>query len=125
MQRYLRLSEAKQALDRGQQIEQFLGPFRFENDMAIRYTTIHREKNKVVATIFEVLQPAQESLFEVTTFLPARNRPADEFHFDTLEEACSFLEYRNGASWGKFVHQGMINEEYKDYRSGKASASSF
>jgi hypothetical protein len=124
MPHYLRLSEAKSALERGQQIEQFLGSFQAEGQMAVRYTVISREKTKVVATIYEVWQPLNSLSFDIVNFPPVKNRPPDEFHFDTLEEACSFLEYRNGASWGKFVNQGAISDEYRAFRTGKLTSTS-
>lgn len=121
MQRYLRLSEAKLTLDKGQQIEQLLSPYRAGDEQAIRYATIRRDKDKIVATVFEVIQPIQASLTDVSRFMSVKSTPPDEFYFDTLEEACFFLEYRNGASWGKFMHQGMLSEEYRDFRAGKLS----
>jgi hypothetical protein len=122
MRRYLTLSEAKSALNRGKQIEQFLGGYLADGEAAIRYAVIRQEDERIVATIYECLEPPHPDFYDVVEFRDVEpDTDAEDFYFDTLEEAISFLKYRSGASADRYVNQGLVCEEYRDYRKAKNS----
>ena len=120
VRRYLTLSEAKLALDRGKQIEQFLGGYLAGGEPAIRYAVIRPDGDRIVANVFECLETPHPSFYDVVEFQNVEpDTDPEDFYFDSLVEAIDFLEYRNGATKDRFVNQGMICEEYKDYRLAK------
>jgi hypothetical protein len=117
VRRYLTISEAKSALARGKQIEQFLGSFYDGQDRAIRHAVIRPEGDRIIANVYECYEPTRADFFNVGEFQnvdPDEN--TEDFIFGSFEEAVSFLEYRNGLSSERFVNQGLVEEEYKDFR---------
>jgi hypothetical protein len=120
MRHYLTLPEVEVALNRGKQIEQFLGGYLAHGDPAIRYAIIRREDEKIVVTVYESLEPLHPNFYDVVEFsnVEPDTDPEDQY-FDTLEDAISFLIYDRGAAVDKFVNQGMVCDEYKDYRHDK------
>jgi hypothetical protein len=120
VRRYLTPSEAKLALDRGKQIEQFLGGYLAEGEPAIRYVVVRSDGERIVGTVYECLEPLNDNFYDVVEFHNVEpDTDPEDFCFDTLEEAFSFLKYRNGVTENGFVNQGMICEEYKDFRLAK------
>ncbi len=89
-------------------------------DPAIRYAIIRREDEKIVVTVYESLEPLHPNFYDVVEFsnVEPDTDPEDQY-FDTLEDAISFLIYDRGAAVDKFVNQGMVCDEYKDYRHDK------
>jgi hypothetical protein len=122
MRRYLTRSECEAALNRGRQIEQFLGGYLEGCDPAIRYAVVRRENERLVATVYEHYEPSDANFFDVGEFRSVQpDSDPEDHYFDSLDEAISFLTYDRGASPDKFVNQGMVDEEYKDYAKAKNS----
>ena len=91
-------------------------------DPAIRYAVIRSDDERIVATIYECFEPTSPDFYDVVEFQDIDpDTDPEDFYFDSLEVAISFLEYRNGASAAKFVNQGIVCEEYRDYRKAKNS----
>jgi len=122
MRRYLTLSEAQLALDRGKQIEQFLGGHLVDGDPAIRYAVIRPDDNRIAATIYECFESPHPDFYDVGEFRGVYpDTDPEDLYFDSLEETVSFLKERNGVSTDRFVNQGLVCEEYRDYRKAKNS----
>ena len=122
MRRYLTLSETRLALDRGKQIEQFLGGYLADGDPAIRYGVIRSDDERIVATIYECLEPSHPDFYDVGEFRNVEpDTDPEDFYFDSLEEAILFLKEKCGVSADRFVNQGLVDEEYKNYRKAKNS----
>jgi hypothetical protein len=120
MRRYLTVPEAQSALNRGKQIEQFLGGYLADGDPAIRYAVVRQEDKKVIATVYECYETPHSNSYDVGEFRSVEpDSDPEDFYFNSLEEAISFLKYRNGASEDTFVNQGLVDEEYKDYKLSK------
>jgi hypothetical protein len=122
MGRYLTMSDAQSALNRGKQIEQFLGGYSAGGDPAIQYVVFRIEDEKTVVTIYECFETSHANFYDVGEFqtVDPDNDPEDHY-FNSLEEAVSFLEERHGGVIDRFVNQGLVDEEYKDYRKAKNS----
>jgi len=122
VRRYLRFSEAQFALNRGKQIEQFLGGYLADGEPAIRYAVVRPDDERIVATVYECFETPHPDFYDVEEFRNVEpDSDPEDFYFDSLEEAVSFLTYRNGASADKFVNEGLVDEEYRDYRKAKNS----
>ena len=120
MRRFLTLSEAESALNRGKQIEQFLGGYLAYGDPAIRYAVIRIDKDKFTATVYERFEPSQAGFYDVGEFASVLPDDDPEDHvFDSLDQAISFLMSEYGASQEKFLNQGVVDAEYRDYREGR------
>jgi len=121
MRRYLTLSEAKLALNRGKNIEQFLGGYLVGTTLAIRYVVIRSDGERLIANVFECFEPEHSGFYDVGEFQNVEpDIDPEDFAFDSLEEAISFLKFRNGIDANKFVNQGLVCEEYKDYQLAKS-----
>jgi hypothetical protein len=120
MRRYLTFSEAQSALNRGKQIEQFLGGYLAYGDPAIRYAVVRQKDERVIATVYERFETPHPNFYDVGEFENVEpDSDPEDFYFNSLEEAIAFLKYRNGASGDTFVNQGLVDEEYKDYKLSK------
>jgi len=126
MRRYLTLSEAQVALNRGKQIEQFLGGYLADGDPAIRYAVVRSDDEKIIATIYERFETPHPDFYDVGEFRDVDpDTDPEDFYFDSLEEAILFLKEKCSASANRFVNQGLVDEEYRDYRKTKNSQRSF
>jgi len=122
MRRYLTLSEAQLALNRGKKIEQFLGGYLADGEPAIRYAIIRQDDERIVANIYEKFETPHPNFYDVGEFRDVEpDTDAEDFYFDSLEEAISFLKERCGALTDRFVNPGLVDEECRDYRKAKNS----
>jgi hypothetical protein len=91
-----------------------------DGEPAIRYAVIRRKDERIILAIYASFETPHENFYDVGEFrsvLP--DDDPEEIYFGTPEEAISFLVSRKGGSAERFVNQGLIDEEYKDYRIAK------
>lgn len=119
MPRHLTVTDVKAALRRGSPVEQLLGTRLDEDDRVLSWIEIDvNRQGRYVVSEFQVFDDEIAEFSDVHEF-----EPFDPDHpygtsreFDAADDA---LEYAIslGASLNKFVNEGLIDEEYRDFRS--------
>ncbi|MEV7547892.1 hypothetical protein [Streptomyces sp. NPDC089915] len=129
--RYLVESFILGALRRGRSVEQFLGPCGSAERPGVRYVEVRATKTSYEVFLHTVEDVGGEGLFDLGEFPP----------FDPDDEACEFgrllgmaedpltalivAEQRAGAERGRWVNEGVVQDEYGDFvRAGRPSAAS-
>ncbi|MBB4931193.1 hypothetical protein F4561_002013 [Lipingzhangella halophila] len=123
--RYLTPSFAIGALHRGQEIEQFLGGFDRGEQHIIRWAALGRGKDRITLYLSEAVDAGTDSFLDVSEFPPLD--PDDESWGKVIGtaaspgEALALAEHHLGASRDRWVNQGVICSEYKDYRAARST----
>jgi hypothetical protein len=129
--RYLTESFILGALRRGRSVEQFLGPCGSPERPGVRYVEVRATKTSYEVFLHVVEDIGCESFFDLGEFPP----------FDPDDEACEFgrllgiaedplaalavAEQRAGAERGRWVNEGIVQDEYGDFvRAGRPSDAS-
>ncbi|PTS93380.1 hypothetical protein DBR11_25390 [Pedobacter sp. HMWF019] len=116
--KYLDIEQLKTNLSLGKTVEQWLGHKHEEDYTVLKWLSIKKERNAEfnVAYIESFDEGSDDfiDIYEFSTLDP------DELlgvinTFSTKDEALDFSVNEYGASMGKFVSQGMIQEEYALY----------
>jgi hypothetical protein len=131
MTRYLIPAFIRSALNRGCTVEQFLGGFMDGEEPALRWIELRSEVDGeldggVELWVYEVYDQGSEALLDLYDFTPLDGDAGEEpaARADTLDEALALAEARFGAATDRWVHPGVIQDEYGDWlRSRNPSAS--
>ncbi|HLM65927.1 MAG TPA: hypothetical protein VK358_00300 [Longimicrobium sp.] len=117
MTRYLVPAFIKSAIHRGVSVEQFLGGFDADGEPALRYMELRPKEDRVELWVHEVYDQGDESYLDLYDFTPldddAEDEPATQAL--TLDEALALARDRFGAHPDRWVHEGVIQDEYLDY----------
>ena len=120
--RYLTLSEAKSALDRGNTIECFLGTCVRNGERGIKWLSLSSRGEKVGLAIYETADLGNESHLDLYEFGPLDpnlelDEPDQEKLFSDFESAISEVDQTYPASSTKLMNEGVIQDEYSDFMS--------
>jgi hypothetical protein len=116
--RYLSQIEIKHWLENGRPVEQWLSAQPDGNDRVIKWVRIHKERRGGYGTtFFEIYDQGNESFIDVYEF---QSYDPDEPYglmkiFDDWESALSYATTELGANPERFVSDGVIQNEYKDF----------
>ncbi len=117
-ERYLSQFDVHQKLKNGRTIEQWLSVRDDGDDRVIKRISIHRERHgEYAATLFETYDQGNQSFIDVYEF---QSIEPDEPYglmkaFDDWESALAYVTTELGANPDRFVSEGMIQDEYKDF----------
>ena len=127
MTRYLAPPFIQGSISRGRSVEQFLGGYMDGDEPALRWVEIRPEPNGVALLLHQVYDEGDEDFLDVYDFTDLDGEsdegdgPAAEHHLPTLEDALSLAGELYGADPGRFVNEGMIQDEYRDYLQRRTS----
>jgi hypothetical protein len=119
MSRYLIDPFIRSAISRGRSVEQFLGGFSYQGDPAIRWLSIRADDNGVVLSLYESYDPQEEDFVDVYSFPELeveQGEAAAEHTCESIEEALALARSTYGASADRWVNDGVVQDEYGDYR---------
>ncbi|MEU5324023.1 hypothetical protein AB0G67_45980 [Streptomyces sp. NPDC021056] len=128
--RYLVEAFVVGALRRGRSVEQFLGPVGSPGRPGVRYVEV-----RAASTSFEVyvhtVEDGHETVLDLYEF-PPFDQDTEEEEFGRLlgsaeapQGALVLAEERTGAVRGRWVNQGVVQDEYHDFvRAGRPSGAS-
>ncbi|NBM19503.1 hypothetical protein GUY61_28750 [Streptomyces sp. GC420] len=117
------------ALRRGRPVEQFLGPCGPAERPGVRRVEIRPTGASYEIYLHTVEDAGHESFFDLGEF-PPFDPDADEFGrlLGTAEDPLTALntaERRTGAERGRWVNEGVVQDEYGDFvRAGRPSGAS-
>ena len=122
MERYLTRNGLERSLEQGRTVEQWLGA-RSENGFRVlKWMSIERENDRGYGTstilrIREVLDDGGPEFCDVYEFTPydAEAEEGIQIPFDTPEQALEHALTNLGADPLRFVGEGVVQLEYKDY----------
>jgi hypothetical protein len=122
--RYLSAREAEFAVVSGKPVECFLGKCELRGIQGIRWLCISlsRDKNQVSLRRYDTADLGTSDYLNLYEFGPldpnVEQGDADElFHFDEFNELWSAMEQRFPGSTALLLNQGVIQDEYKSYKS--------
>lgn len=121
--RHLTRSFAVGALRRGQQIEQFLGGFEHDGRQALRWVALGPGREGITIYLSEVEDVGTATYSAIDDFPPID--PDDETWGKvigtkpTAEEVLDLAESELGALPGRWVNQGVVSSEYRDYKTAQ------
>ena len=115
--RYLTQSEVSSAIQRGKQVEAFLGSGEIGSGPTIRYLTVRGTTERLTAELWEVEDPRNPEFLDVYSMYPPNgdDAPNQIFSFASVEEALSELGRHFPGVADRFVNQGVIGDEYAEY----------
>ncbi|MGI5171028.1 hypothetical protein ACQEU3_42425 [Spirillospora sp. CA-253888] len=118
--RHLTPAFAQGALRRGKQIEQFLGGFDHGEERVIRWAALSPGRQGVTLYLSEVIDIGGAAFRDVSEFPPLD--PGEETWGKVIgtavgpAEALDLAEREVGAAQDRWVNQGVVGNEYADYR---------
>lgn len=122
--RHLATAFALGALRRGKQIEQFLGPIDSDRD-GLRWIALSPSATGITIYLGEVEDVGTDTFLDVTEFPPLN--PDDETWgreiavLSTPQDAMYLAERELGADPERWVNQGVVCDEYQDFRTARGS----
>ncbi|MFD7961181.1 hypothetical protein ACFV5J_10270 [Streptomyces zaomyceticus] len=124
--RYLAESFILGALRRGRSVEQFLGPCGSTEHPGVRYVEVRATKGPFEVYLHAVEDVGSESFLDLDEFPPFDpNDDASEFGLllgmaEGSLTALQVAEQRAGAERGRWVNEGIVQDEYGDFvRAGR------
>ncbi|MEV5319586.1 hypothetical protein AB0K92_18350 [Streptomyces sp. NPDC052687] len=119
------------ALRRGRSVEQFLGPVGSPERPGVRYVEIRAARTAYEVYVHAVEDVGDESFLDLDVF-PPFDQDAEEEDFGLLlgaaeapEDALILAEAGTGAVRGRWVNQGVVQDEYGDFvRAGRPCGTS-
>ena len=121
MTRYLTEYFLHGAISRGREIGQFLGGFSHEGQPAIRYLGMRADESRVVLSLYEKFDP-EEDCYDVASFSELdeveQGEAAAEHHGESVADALARAERLYGARPDRWVNEGILDDEYRDYSTG-------
>lgn len=119
------------ALRRGRSVEQFLGPVGSAEHPGVRYAEIRAARTSYEVYVHAVEDVGTENLVDLNV-LPPFDEDAEEEDFGQLlgttedpQDALVLAEECTGAVRGRWVNQGVVQDEYRDFvRAGRPSGMS-
>ena len=122
--RHLTPAFAAGALNRGQQIEQFLGPFDDDGRPGLRWIAIGPGRSGFTVYLSEVEDAGTDTFGDITEFPPL---DCDDETWGkviaTVSDAAEAIELTErdlGADPDRWVNQGVVCSEYHDYRAARS-----
>lgn len=115
--RYLSSYDLKVALNIGKGVEQFIGPMKREGISLLRYLWLVPEDSDYELWVVDCEDVGSEDYVDISSF-PTFDEDPPTHSFQTLDEALSFSQKTYGALPGKWVNQGVVQDEYLDYKRG-------
>jgi hypothetical protein len=118
--RHLTPAFALGALHRGKQIEQFLGEVHHNGRQGLRWIAIGPGRSGIAIYLSEVEDAGTDTFFDITEFPPLD--PDDEAWgkqiaaVSTPEEALDRACSEPGVNPERWVNQGIVCDEYRDFR---------
>ncbi|MFJ1895843.1 MULTISPECIES: hypothetical protein [unclassified Streptomyces] len=118
--RHLTPAFALGALHRGKEIEQFLGGIERDGRQGVRWIAISSSRSGTTVYLSEVADAGTDTFHDVTEFPPLE--PDEESWgreiavLATLEEALQVAAQELGADPDRWVNQGIVCDEYRDFR---------
>ncbi len=112
--RYLTHKEVESAINRGKQVEAFLGSFQKEED-CIRWLSVSGSGQQYSVSVWEAIDKGSEYYLDVYSFPPANgewDEPVKVFEVSSLNEIAEVLGIGNL----NFVNYGVVQDEYGDYK---------
>jgi hypothetical protein len=125
--RHLTYVFALGALHRGKEIEQFLGGIERDGRQGVRWIAISPDRSGVTVYLSEVVDAGTDTFHDVTEFPPLD--PDEESWgreiavLATPEEALQVAVQELGADPGRWVNQGIVCDEYRDFRIARKAQS--
>ena len=118
--RYLTLSEAESALNRGKSIECFLGYCERDGRRGIKWLSASRRGESVRLAIFETADIGNEGFLDLYEFGPLNpalelDEPDEKRIFENFPSFISEVETMFPSSTTRFVNEGVIQDEYSDF----------
>jgi len=118
--RYLTISEAESALNRGKSIECFLGSCERDGQCGIKWLSASRCGESVRLAIFETADFGSEDHLDLYEFGPLNptlelDEPDEEKMFDNFRLLVDEVEAMFPSSTARFVNEGIIQDEYSDF----------
>jgi hypothetical protein len=119
------------ALRRGRSVEQFLGPVGSPERPGVRYAEVRAARTSYEVYVHAVEDVGHESFLDLGSF-PPFDQDAEEEDFGRLlgrvedpQGALVLAEECTGAVRGRWVNQGVVQDEYHDFvRAGRPSGMS-
>jgi len=117
-ERYISPIDVRQWLENGRAVEQWLSVRADGDDRVIKWVCIHRERRGGYGTtLFEIYDQGNESFIDIYEF---QSYDPDEPYglmktFDDWESALAHAVTELGANPERFVSDGVIQDEYKDF----------
>ncbi|MFE6977372.1 hypothetical protein [Streptomyces sp. NPDC057682] len=129
--RYLAESFILGALRRSRSVEQFLGPVGPPERRGVRYVEVRAARTSYEVYVHAVEDVGHEGFVDLDVF-PPFDQDAEEEDFGQLlgttedpQDALTLAEERTGAVPGRWVNQGVVQDEYRDFvRAGRRSGMS-
>jgi hypothetical protein len=122
MARYLTEYFLHGAISRGREVGQFLGGFSHDGQPAIRYLSMRADESGVVLSLFEKYDPQDEEWCDVMSFGELdeveQGEAAAEHHCKGIADALALAGKSYGAPPDRWVNEGMLDDEYRDYLTG-------
>jgi hypothetical protein len=121
--RHLAPAFALGALRRGKQIEQFLGTVQHDHRCGLRWVALSPSRAGVAVYLSEVEDIGSDTFLDLTEFPPLD--PEDETWgreialLSTPEEALHRAERDLAADPERWVNQGIVCDEYRDFRDAR------
>ncbi|MGX1548420.1 hypothetical protein [Streptomyces adustus] len=119
--RYLVESFAVGALTRGRSVEQFLGPAGDAHASGVRWVEVVPTGSRFKVVLHTSADVGSENFCDLVEFPPLDpEREDDEFGLEIAmateaRDALALAEHRTGAVRGRWVNQGMAQDEYRDF----------
>ncbi|EKO3828668.1 hypothetical protein NTE12_005130 [Vibrio harveyi] len=112
--RYLSLSEAESALNRGKSIAVFLEGFLHEGKKCIRWASFSLNNGVIAGKLWAAFDQGDQDYLDIWTFegvFSEYDEPVKETTSPNLASACVEL----GIESSKFVNESIVQSEYSDY----------
>lgn len=118
--RYLTLSEAESALNRGKSIECFVGSCERDGQRGIKWLSASRCGENLRLAIFETADLGSADFLDLHEFGPMNpalepDEPDEEKMFENFRSLVSEVEALFPGSTARFVNEGIIQDEYSDF----------
>ncbi|WP_234350351.1 hypothetical protein [Streptomyces sp. WM4235] len=119
--RYLAESFIFGALRRGRSVEQFLGPVGPPERRGVRYVEVRAARTSYEVYVHAVEDVGHESFLDLDSFPPFdQNSEEEEFgqllgRAEDPQSALVLAEEGAGAVRGRWVNQGVVQDEYRDF----------
>ncbi|MFJ4714119.1 hypothetical protein [Streptomyces sp. NPDC088785] len=119
--RYLVESFAVSALTRGRSVEQFLGPVGDAHAPGVRWVEVVPTNSEFKVVLHMSADVGNEGFYDLVEFPPLDPESEDdEFGLEIAtaagpRDALALAEHRTGAVRGRWVKQGVAQDEYRDF----------
>ncbi|MGJ8674271.1 hypothetical protein [Rubritalea sp.] len=116
--RYLTLSFIKSALNRGKAVDQFLGEITRDGLTGVRYIQISVEDGEYQLTTYDKENIGSEDFLDIYSFpslIEDEEYDRPYTSYSDLEAALSASTTNHGTQPDRWVNEGVVQDEYKDY----------